>query len=89
MAVDASNFSNHVMKSQSQFIPTFIDREIFKFLAAGELVNEHGVAEEVRIVTGRWGCGAFKGDPHLKFTIQWVASSIMRRDLLYMGQDRV
>ena len=31
--------------------------------------------EDTPIVSGRWGCGAFKGDEELKFLIQWVAAS--------------
>ena len=27
------------------------------------------------IATGNWGCGAFKGNPVLKSTLQWVAAS--------------
>lgn len=28
------------------------------------------------IVSGNWGCGAFNGDLHLKFIIQWLACSM-------------
>ncbi|KAL3507018.1 hypothetical protein ACH5RR_032400 [Cinchona calisaya] len=31
--------------------------------------------EEIGIVTGNWGCGAFGGDPELKAIIQWLAAS--------------
>jgi hypothetical protein len=34
---------------------------------------------DMRICTGRWGCGAFKGDIYLKFIIQWIACSIAHR----------
>ncbi|KAK3092578.1 hypothetical protein FSP39_004576 [Pinctada imbricata] len=27
------------------------------------------------ISTGNWGCGAFRGDPHLKAMLQWMAAS--------------
>ncbi|XP_042490949.1 poly(ADP-ribose) glycohydrolase 1-like isoform X2 [Macadamia integrifolia] len=30
---------------------------------------------DVGIVTGNWGCGAFGGDPELKTIIQWLAAS--------------
>ena len=29
----------------------------------------------IGIVTGNWGCGAFGGDPELKTIIQWLAAS--------------
>ena len=35
------------------------------------------------ISTGNWGCGAFGGDPHLKFIIQSMAASVAERDLMY------
>ncbi|PWA89685.1 poly (ADP-ribose) glycohydrolase [Artemisia annua] len=31
--------------------------------------------DEVGIVTGNWGCGAFGGDPELKAMLQWLAAS--------------
>jgi hypothetical protein len=27
------------------------------------------------LITGNWGCGAFGGDPELKFLLQWLAAS--------------
>ncbi|XP_031132192.1 poly(ADP-ribose) glycohydrolase 1 [Ipomoea triloba] len=34
-----------------------------------------GTRNEIGIVTGNWGCGAFGGDPELKAMIQWLAAS--------------
>jgi len=31
--------------------------------------------DNIGIVTGNWGCGAFGGDPELKSMIQWIAAS--------------
>lgn len=31
--------------------------------------------DDIGIVTGNWGCGAFGGDPELKTIIQWLAAS--------------
>ncbi|XP_043711714.1 poly(ADP-ribose) glycohydrolase 1-like isoform X2 [Telopea speciosissima] len=31
--------------------------------------------DDIGIVTGNWGCGAFGGDPELKSIIQWLAAS--------------
>lgn len=31
--------------------------------------------DNVGVVTGNWGCGAFGGDPELKAIIQWLAAS--------------
>ena len=46
-----------------------------------------GAAEEMKVCTGRWGCGAFRGDVYLKFAVQWVACSIASRDMVYVAQD--
>ena len=40
--------------------------------------------EEMPIVTGRWGCGAFGGDDELKFLIQWVAASEANREMIFL-----
>lgn len=39
--------------------------------------------EELKISTGNWGCGVFKGDVQLKFVIQWISASIVNRKLVY------
>lgn len=36
-----------------------------------------------RISTGNWGCGAFGGNPQLKFIIQWISSSLVEKEVLY------
>jgi len=35
----------------------------------------------VGIASGKWGCGAFRGDAHLKCIIQLMAASQVGRDL--------
>ncbi len=37
------------------------------------------------VVTGKWGCGAFRGDAELKFVIQWLAASRCHRSMLFCG----
>ncbi|XP_059168557.1 uncharacterized protein LOC131950431 isoform X2 [Physella acuta] len=34
------------------------------------------------IATGNWGCGAFQGNPQVKFVLQWIAASIARSPTL-------
>lgn len=40
--------------------------------------------ENMKVCTGKWGCGAFKGDEELKFLIQWVAVSEASREMIYI-----
>ena len=40
------------------------------------------------IVTGRWGCGAFKGDEFLKFIVQWIAASEANREMVYITENK-
>ena len=44
-----------------------------------------GVAKDLPIGTGNWGCGAFGGDPQLKFVLQWTAASLAHRELRYFS----
>lgn len=39
------------------------------------------------VVTGKWGCGAFKGDPLLKFIIQWIAASELEKKMYFCCFD--
>lgn len=34
-----------------------------------------GHEDNIGVVTGNWGCGAFGGDPELKAIVQWLAAS--------------
>ena len=39
------------------------------------------------MATGKWGCGAYKGDPLLKFLVQWIAASEAERDMEFYSFD--
>lgn len=39
------------------------------------------------IATGNWGCGAFGGDPQLKFLIQLMAAAVAKKPLMYFTVD--
>jgi poly(ADP-ribose) glycohydrolase len=41
------------------------------------------------VATGKWGCGAFGGEPHLKALLQWMACSVAKRDMVYFTFDEV
>ncbi|GAV67165.1 PARG_cat domain-containing protein [Cephalotus follicularis] len=38
--------------------------------------------DDIGVVTGNWGCGAFGGDPELKAIIQWLAASQAQRPFI-------
>lgn len=42
-----------------------------------------GKGESLPISTGKWGCGAFCGNPQLKLLLQWMAASQNGRDMIY------
>ncbi|GBN70196.1 Poly(ADP-ribose) glycohydrolase, partial [Araneus ventricosus] len=77
VAIDATHFRN----SADQFKLASIERELNKaycgFFEDAPPINLSAVA------SGNWGCGAFNGDPRLKFLIQLMAASHTGRDLLY------
>nr|XP_043609856.1 poly(ADP-ribose) glycohydrolase 1-like isoform X2 [Erigeron canadensis] len=50
-------------------------QKLFKDDHLLEVQLDQGSQDEVGIVTGNWGCGAFGGDPELKAMIQWLAAS--------------
>ncbi|KAJ8551480.1 hypothetical protein K7X08_021495 [Anisodus acutangulus] len=44
--------------------------------------------QEIGVVTGNWGCGAFGGDPQVKAMLQWLAASqALRPFILYYAFD--
>lgn len=57
-----------------------VERDIHKAYVGFNLAFfEKDEEKEIKsIATGNWGCGAFRGDPELKFLQQWVAASLAR-----------
>ncbi|KAF8402438.1 hypothetical protein HHK36_013394 [Tetracentron sinense] len=50
----------------------------------GQSSQDLHLQDDIGIVTGNWGCGAFGGDPELKAIIQWLAASqALRPFILY------
>ena len=85
VAIDAIDFSKY-LTNNFQYSKKGIRREINKavsgFSGAGMDADDF-----MPIVTGRWGCGAFKGDEHLKLLIQWVAATEANRDMVYITDE--
>lgn len=75
VAMDAIDFKN---RENLQYSRNAINRELMKATVA---FKPRPGMESLPILTGNWGCGAFKGNPQLKFLIQWIAASTMHREL--------
>jgi poly(ADP-ribose) glycohydrolase len=82
VAIDAINFDG---KSHIQYFPGFIRRELEKALIGFQGDPSENSFRE--IVTGRWGCGAFKGDDQLKFIIQAISAAVSGRSMLFLPWD--
>ena len=81
IAIDALYFSPH--NEKSQFTADSINRELRKAVAGFQC--KESTNTPLPICTGRWGCGAFHGDPQLKFIIQWVAASYAGRQMIFFS----
>ncbi|XP_039904702.1 poly(ADP-ribose) glycohydrolase [Simochromis diagramma] len=76
LAIDAMNFRHSV----DQYRMTHINRELNKAYCGFKGYDGH---ENPDIATGKWGCGAFKGDPQLKALIQLMAAAKAKRGLAF------
>uniref|UniRef100_A0A3P8SCX4 poly(ADP-ribose) glycohydrolase n=1 Tax=Amphiprion percula TaxID=161767 RepID=A0A3P8SCX4_AMPPE len=76
LAIDALHFKN----SREQYSMMKITRELNKAYCGFK--GQHG-QEEPDIATGKWGCGAFNGDPQLKAVIQLMAAAKTRKGLAF------
>eukprot|EP01017_Pseudomicrothorax_dubius_P050145 TRINITY_DN9442_c0_g3_i1.p1 TRINITY_DN9442_c0_g3~~TRINITY_DN9442_c0_g3_i1.p1 ORF type:complete len:522 (+),score=55.27 TRINITY_DN9442_c0_g3_i1:24-1589(+) len=74
VAIDALNFSNSTNKNV-QYKVTAVVRELNKASTGFSVHEFDNTIMRKDISTGRWGCGAFEGDPQLKFLLQWMAAS--------------
>ncbi|XP_014677829.1 PREDICTED: poly(ADP-ribose) glycohydrolase-like, partial [Priapulus caudatus] len=78
VAMDALHYS----QPSSQYCLASVTRELNK-----AYVGFHSRGAPQRhlpaVATGNWGCGAFRGDPHLKSLIQLMAAAQAGRDLCY------
>jgi poly(ADP-ribose) glycohydrolase len=83
VAVDALRFGER--DKIEQFDIGFVLRELNKayigFQGDSWEVSKRGKKKSV--ATGKWGCGAFKGNPQLKFFLQWMAASANGRDMIF------
>ncbi len=83
VAIDATPYYG---SSNSQFHGQDILRELNKAYSgfSCEVVGDDlATGKLVPVATGNWGCGAFRGDKHLKTLIQWMAASRAGREVKY------
>jgi len=73
--VDAIDYRKHY---NDQYLTENKEIELQKIINGFSLA---GV--ETTISTGHWGCGAFLGNPKLKFMIQWLGVSLTNNQLKY------
>ena len=76
--IDAINFDGRELE---QYYGHWIERELNKALQGFKAQDVEGKRP---VATGNWGCGAFRGDPQLKFLIQWIAASVCGRPMYYI-----
>lgn len=83
VAMDALSFGS--ADPADQFIEANILRELNKALVGfrGPVLDCTEADKKRDVATGKWGCGAFKGNPQLKFVIQWLACSKVQRKMLF------
>ncbi|CAJ0933525.1 unnamed protein product, partial [Mesorhabditis belari] len=83
LAIDALDlYSKH---QSYQYSGKGIDRELNKAFTG--FYNEDNTKRGRPLATGKWGCGAFGGDPFLKALIQWMAAAECNRDLVFVVMD--
>lgn len=90
VGIDASDYGGDRRGADRQFSRGHMWRDVFKAYA-GFAYNLDEVNESTRswpVATGNWGCGVFRGDPELKLLLQWLASSLVGRDVVYVLLDR-
>jgi len=88
LAIDAIDFSR-TGSLKTQFKVERILREINKAYIGfwGSELETGNIRKG--IATGRWGCGAFRGDSQLKFILQWLAASQASRNMSFYRFDDV
>ncbi|XP_044030996.1 poly(ADP-ribose) glycohydrolase isoform X2 [Siniperca chuatsi] len=77
LAIDALNFKHR----REQYNMAKVTRELNKAYCGFKCHGDN----EPDIATGKWGCGAFNGDPQLKAVIQLMAAAKAKRGLAFFS----
>ncbi|XP_022175441.1 poly(ADP-ribose) glycohydrolase isoform X1 [Myzus persicae] len=78
VAIDALYYND----PKNQFKTKNLRRELHKSFA-GFSWGQNSECSNVAIATGNWGCGAFRGDCHLKSLLQLMSAAQADRDVAY------
>ncbi|XP_078095384.1 poly(ADP-ribose) glycohydrolase-like [Mustelus asterias] len=80
VAIDAINFHNPM----EQYKTWCLERELQKaYCGFSPEYRVIAISHKPAVVTGNWGCGAYKGDAKLKALIQMMAAARAGRDVIY------
>ncbi|KAL4609533.1 poly(ADP-ribose) glycohydrolase-like isoform X4 [Arapaima gigas] len=79
VAIDAMNFKCY----KEQFTVKNVLRELNKAYCGFQRDFNMPPDYLPAVATGKWGCGAFSGDPKLKALIQLMAAAVAQRDVAY------
>jgi len=83
IAIDALPFANG-RDQLMQFSKKPVLRELNKaFIGFNVSKYQEKANVNKKIATGRWGCGAFRGNAQLKLIIQWLAGSECQKNLVF------
>ncbi|GBP58889.1 Poly(ADP-ribose) glycohydrolase [Eumeta japonica] len=83
LAIDATPFR----KPEDQYKPEAILRELNKASVSACTSTFEARLSYPGVATGNWGCGAYRGSPHLKSLLQIMACTEARRPIAYYTFD--
>ena len=70
---------------QYQYDRESIERDLNKAFCGFLDKTDYELCEKPAIATGKWGCGAFNGDPYLKSLIQMMTASEAERNVVFFA----
>ena len=88
VALDAVNYSRNIAQQyEEQFLRRDCNKAFCGFATESRLNDggESAPADHLKIISGSWGCGAYKGERAYKAIIQLIAASEGDRNLVYVS----